>query len=391
MGKKWMRFLTYCLTALAASAITLTLVNHFPSYRTGGGTKLDRLEKVIQTYFIGEADLTAAEDAAASSMVDALGDRWSHYISADEYESYQNQMNNAYVGVGITVALRDDGQGIAIRQVTKGGPAEEAGIQAGDILTAVNGESVRQADLRAVRKLVVGEENTQVELTVDRDGTEKVFQVTRRSFETRVAEGKMLSNQIGYVVISNFNSRCAEESIAAIEELRSQGAVSFIFDVRNNPGGYKDELVKLLDYLLPEGLLFRSEDYTGKIQEDFSDAACLDMPMVVLVNGESYSAAEFFAAALREYEAAQVVGQQTCGKGYYQITLPLGDGSAVALSVGKYYTPKCVSLANVGITPDQVVEVDEDTFQAIYTGALPVEEDPQIRAAVALLGQSRPA
>lgn len=258
-------------------------------------------------------------------------------------------------------------------------------------MTAVNGESVRQADLRAVRKLVVGEENTQVELTVDRDGTEKVFQVTRRSFETRVAEGKMLSNQIGYVVISNFNSRCAEESIAAIEELRSQGAVSFIFDVRNNPGGYKDELVKLLDYLLPEGLLFRSEDYTGKIQEDFSDAACLDMPMVVLVNGESYSAAEFFAAALREYEAAQVVGQQTCGKGYYQITLPLGDGSAVALSVGKYYTPKCVSLANVGITPDQVVEVDEDTFQAIYTGALPVEEDPQIQAAVALLGQSRPA
>ena len=185
--------------------------------------------------------------------------------------------------------------------------------------------------------------------------------------------------------IENFDGRCAQETIAAIEELLTQGAEKLILDVRNNPGGYKSELCKILDYLLPEGPLFRSEYYDGSTQVDSSDADCLEIPMAVLVNSESISAAEFFAAALAEYEAATVVGQQTIGKGYFQNAYELSDGSAVGLSIGKYTTPNGVSLTGVGITPDVVVEVDEALFRQIYYGQIAWNEDPQILAAVEVL------
>ena len=155
--------------------------------------------------------------------------------------------------------------------------------------------------------------------------------------------------------------------------------------MRNNPGGYKHELVRILDYLLPAGPLFRSEDYRGKVDVDESDAACLELPMAVLVNGDSYSAAEFFAAALSEYDAAIVVGEKTTGKGYFQSSFTLEDGSALNLSIGKYTTPNGVSLANVGLTPDVTVEVDEETSFLIYAGTLDPAEDPQIQAAIEIL------
>ena len=209
--------------------------------------------------------------------------------------------------------------------------------------------------------------------------------VERRQVQTPVAEYEMLGNGIGLVTIANFDSRCAEETIAAIESALDNGAKKLIFDVRHNPGGYANELVKVLDYLLPEGEVFHTVTYDGKENIDYSDEKCLDIPMAVLVNSGSYSAAEFFAAALQEYEAAIVVGEKTTGKGYFQNTFLLDDGSAVALSVGKYYTPKGISLADVGITPDVEVSVDEETSSAIYYGTLTPEKDPQIQAAIKAL------
>ena len=197
-----------------------------------------------------------------------------------------------------------------------------------------------------------------------------------------MATGQMLDGNIGLITIENFDARCADETIAAVESLRKQGAVALIFDVRNNPGGYKHELVKVLDHLLPEGVIFKSEDYLGNTSEDRSDASFVDLPMAVLVNGSSYSAAEFFAAALNDYDAAVVVGQKTFGKGYFQTTFELSDGSAVNLSIGKYYTPNGISLAGVGLTPDEEVAVDDLTAYYIAVDALEPEEDPQIMAAV---------
>jgi carboxyl-terminal processing protease len=220
---------------------------------------------------------------------------------------------------------------------------------------------------------------------VRREGTEQTFDVTRKTVKTAVATGTMLPGYIGLVKIVNFDARCYDETLAAIRQLLSEGATSIIFDVRNNPGGYKTELVKLLDYLLPEGVLFRSEDYLGNKSEDRSDAACLDIPMAVLVNGNSYSAAEFFAAALQEYDAAVVVGEKTTGKGYFQTVIRLNDGSAVGLSVGKYFTPSGISLEGIGITPDKIVTVDDETAAGIYSGTIDPKDDNQLQAAIAAL------
>ena len=379
MKKKLLIFGSYVLVAALATMITLTMAGMNPP------SKLDRLETLIEERFIGEADTEAMEDAAAAAMVKATGDRWSYYISAKDYDIHREQEENAYVGVGITIQQQGDDSGFLIVMVTDGSPAKEAGIEVNDLLIGVEDQDVRGMTTDEVGMLVKGEEGTKVSLTVLRKGENLTLSVERRRIEQPVAKGELLENGIGLVRVYNFDARCADETIAAIEQLRSEGARKLIFDVRNNPGGFAEELVKLLDYLLPEGDLFRSVSFDGTEKVDTSDEKYLDMPMAVLVNGNSYSAAEFFAAALQEYEAAVVVGEPTVGKGYYQQTIPLGDGSAVALSTGKYFTPKGNSLAEKGITPTVRVDVDEETAAAIYYGTSKPAEDPQLQAATKAL------
>lgn len=381
--KKLQKLLSYVLVAALASMLTLALNYQEPV----GPSKLDQLEALLIERFIGETDRTAMEDAAASAMVDSLGDRWSYYLTASEFKSYQEQMANAYVGIGITIQVREDGTGYDVLKVNDPGPAAEAGMLAGDVMIAVDGQDITGMSVDEARDLVRGKENTQVIITVLREGREHTLSVTRKTVQTPVATAQLLEGNIGLVTIVNFDSRCASETIAAIEQLLEQGAMKLIFDVRNNPGGYASELVKVLDYLLPEGELFRTVDYKGKEDVDMSDKNCLQgIPMAVLINGSSYSAAEFFAAALSEYEYAVVVGERTTGKGYFQQTYQLSDGSAVGVSVGKYFTPKGRSLAEEGgIVPDVEVAVNEETFALIYTGTLDPMEDPQILAAMEAL------
>ena len=381
MKDKLLRFLSYVVVAMLATAITLQM-----TVKTGTG-KLDRLENLIQERYIGEADGEAMEDAAAAAMVKATGDRWSYYIPASQYEAHKEQSENAYVGIGITIQQAEDGSGFLIVMVNQNGPAQEAGIQVNDLLIAVEDQDVREMTADQVRELIRGEAGTKVSLTVMRQGEHQTLAVERRRIESAVATGQMLTDGIGLVKINNFDERCASESIAVIQKLQQEGAKKIIFDVRNNPGGYAEELVKLLDYLLPEGDLFRSVSYDGTEKVDTSDADCLDMPMAVLINGSCYSAAEFFAAALQEYQAATIVGEPTVGKGVYQTTISLGDGSAVALSTGKYFTPKGNSLTDVGVTPDVRVDVDEETAEKIYYGTLGYADDLQIQAAIQVLNR----
>lgn len=381
MKDKVLRFLSYVVVAMLATAITLQM-----TVKTGTG-KLDRLENLIQERYIGEADGEAMEDAAAAAMVKATGDRWSYYIPASQYEAHKEQSENAYVGIGITIQQAEDGSGFLIVMVNQDGPAQEAGVQVNDLLIAVEDQDVREMTADQVRELIRGEAGTKVSLTVMRQGEHQTLAVERRRIESAVATGQMLKDGIGLVKINNFDERCASESIAAIQKLQQEGAKKIIFDVRNNPGGYAEELVKLLDYLLPEGDLFRSVSYDGTEKVDTSDADCLDMPMAVLINGSSYSAAEFFAAALQEYQAATIVGEPTVGKGVYQTTISLGDGSAVALSTGKYFTPKGNSLTDVGVIPDVRVDVDEETAEKIYYGTLGYADDLQIQAAIQVLNR----
>ncbi len=385
--KKFHTIMSYILVAALASMLTLAVTNE-PAV-SGTQSKLDQLEQLLLEKFIGEKDQTAMEDAAADAMVAALGDRWSYYIPADEYADYQDQMNNSYVGIGITIQVTEDNKGFLVTKVNEGGPADQAGMLPGDYMIAVEGQDIREMDINDTSALVKGEENTQVRITVLRGTEEITLTITRMRVDTPVAVANMLDGNIGLITITNFDARCADETISAIEMLMDRGAVALIFDVRFNPGGYAHELVEVLDYILPEGDLFRTVDYKGTEDVDRSDAKCMEkIPMAVLINAESYSAAEFFAAALSEYGYAIVVGEPTTGKGYFQQTFKLNDGSAVGVSVGKYFTPKGKSLAEEGgIVPDVVVEVDEETAMDIYAGTLEPALDPQIQAAVEALNK----
>lgn len=376
-----LRSVSYILVAALASFGALYFFAEEPRY-----SKLMELEDLIHERFIGEADSAEMEDGAAAGMVAALGDRWSYYIPADEYAAHMEQMQNAYVGIGVTITTEFVNDGVEVLQVEPNGGAKAAGILVGDIILAVEDQSIAQIGIDAAKDLIRGEENTQVKLTILRGEQKLDLQVMRQIIEVQVASGQILEGNIGLVKINNFDERCADETLAAVEQLLDQGAEKLIFDVRFNPGGYKTELVEVLDYLLPEGALFRSLHYTGKETVDESDADCLEMPMAVLINGSSYSAAEFFAAALNEYDWAVVVGEPTVGKSYFQNTIQLKDGSAVGLSVGKYFTPNGVSLADEGgLQPEVKVEVDEETAAKIYSGELDPKEDPQILAAIEAL------
>ena len=380
MKIQWKRILlisvSYILVAAVASACTLFLWG-------AKNNKLAELESIIENKFIGDADMEQARDAAAAAMVDAIGDRWSYYISAEDYAAHLENKNNAFVGVGITISRQEEGDGYDILEVSPGGSAQEGGILPGDLLIEVEGQSTSEMTMEEVKRVVRGEIGTEVTLTVLRGEEILSFTLERREIRVEVAKGQMLSGNVGYVKIANFNTNCADETIEAVEALLEQGAQGLIFDVRNNPGGYVDEMLEVLDYLLPKGVLYRDLDYLGNEGEERSDASCLELPMAVLVNEDSYSAAEFFAAAMQEFEWAAIVGQHTTGKGHYQNTLRLSDGSAVNLSTGKYFTPSGKNLTETGgITPDIVEEVDEETASLIYSEALEPEKDPQIQAAL---------
>lgn len=384
--KKWQKILVMSVSYILAVAVggILTFVLFLRS--DSGFDKLKQLHMLIDSRFVGNLDQERLFDGAAAGMVAGTGDRWSYYISASDMAAFNQQRDNQFVGVGVTIAMREDEKGADILRVEPDSPAQKAGVLAGDVLHMVDGALVAELGMEATSERIGGKIGTQVKLTVLRGEETLELTATRDTIRLAVAQGQMLSGNIGYVRIANFNANCAKETIAQIDALVEQGAVGLVFDVRYNGGGYVTELVKILDYLLPEGKLFVSQYYNGETTVDSSDAKCLELPMVVLVNESSYSAAEFFPAALREYEWAQVVGTPTVGKGYFQETYYFADGSAVALSVGKYFTPNGVSLADAGgLVPDVVVEVDPETDAAIYSRTLPLEEDPQLQAALELL------
>ena len=378
MKKKLLVFTSYVLVSALTATLTLAVV----FWQRGGLSKLEQLQELIDYYYIEEADQTVLEDAAAAAMIAATGDRWSYYIPASEFASYLETQENAYVGIGVTITVAEDGSGLQVMEVNPGSSAEEAGMQVDDVIIEIDGHDAAGMTTTGARELVRGKEGTTVQITVRREEQIIPMTVFRRRVEVAVATGLLLEGNTGLISIANFDDRCADETVAAIESLRAQGAEKLIFDVRNNPGGYAHELVKLLDYLLPEGDLFRTVDYAGREAVDRSKEGSLDMPMAVLVNRESYSAAEFFAAAMQEYEAAVIVGEKTSGKGRFQSTFTMDDGSAAAISIGKYYTPKGISLEGVGIMPDVEVSVDEQTFVDIYYGQLAPMEDPQVLAAL---------
>lgn len=348
--------------------------------------KLDEILNILNTYYVDDYSTEKLGDYLAEAAIASTGDRWSYYISAEDYEAYLESNANAYVGIGVTIQLMEESDpGFSIVSITHESPAEDAGLQIGDMIVAVEGQDALELGMTGTQQHVRGEEGTDVTITIERDGQRFDVTITRRVIEVDVVVYEMLESGEGYIKINNFDTHCARDTIAAIEDLCNRGATALIFDLRYNPGGMKNELVEVLDYLLPEGPLFRSVNYKGEEEVDYSDEDCLDIPMAVIINGDSYSAAEFFAAALQEYEAAVIVGTQTCGKANYQQTFRLSDGSAIAISTGHYQTPNGVTLDGIGVTPDVIVEVDEKTYLDLYYEKVERADDAQLQAAISAL------
>lgn len=380
MKKKVLIVLSYVLVAALACGATLFFASASTDYN-----KLEDLENLILTSFAGDADKTKIEDAAADAMVNAMGDRWSYYIPAAELPSFLENSENAYVGIGVTVQATDDNSGLMVIAVQPGGPAEEAGVQVGDVIIQVDGESAQDRTVTEISAMIKGEEGTVVSITVLRSGEGITMTVTRKRMETTVASSKLLNEHVGLVTIQNFDERCADETIAAIKALLNQGADMLLFDVRNNPGGYVDELTKVLDYLLPEGNLIRTVGTDGSDETVTSDADCVKVPMAVLVNENTYSAAELFAVDLSEYGVARIFGQKTSGKGFFQQVFQFFDGSAAGISVGRYYTSQGNNLEGIGLTPDEEIKLDDESEALLYNGMLEPENDAQLQAALSYL------
>lgn len=392
--KRWMKIWLYIMVVVVFVCATFIATVFWMQgrYETALSSdlvkyKMQSIERMLEHYFIDayetEALEQAAADGAAAAMIEATGDRWSYYISAADMQSYEEQMNNSYVGIGVTIQAIEEG--MEIMSVVPDGPAAEAGILVGDICTEVEGQRTAPLGIEGTQELVRGEEETFVAMRFLRGGETYDVRVERRAIVTDVATLQMLEDGVALITIANFDLHCAEQTLACIDAAVEQDARALLFDVRFNGGGLKDEMVEILDVLLPEGDVFYSVDYRGVEEVDTSDPNCLELPMAVLVNEDSYSAAEFFAAALQEYGVAKVIGVQTTGKGNFQYTLDVGDGSAVSLSVGKYYTPKGISLTDVGVTPDVVQDLTYDDYVSLYYRTLPHEEDEQLQAALTAL------
>ena len=340
---------------------------------------------MVQTYLLArfafvdtDADLDKAVDAGLAAFVKGLGDRWSYYLSAEDHRATIERRANSYVGIGVTVSYERE-EGLLVLTVAEDGPADKAGVLAGDVITAVDGQSIAGEAREGGSDKIAGEAGTRVTLTLlGEDGAVRDVTCTRATLHNPSARGTMLEGNMGYVRLNNFYSGSADSFAQAVDALVAQGARSLIVDVRSDPGGYVAELEKILDYLLPEGPVFTQKPRWWFQSVYESDAECVDLPMVVLVNQGTYSAAELLAAQLRESAGTPIVGERTSGKGYSQVTFPLVNGGGVGLSTATYCTGGGHSLIGEGIVPDVELSLPEGA-------ALGGEDDAQLRAAIDLL------
>ncbi len=369
--------------AFAAFAATYLVMSGF----FGGAEKnRERLfteaERAISANFVGEISDEDFTDYALAGMVASLDDEWSYYISPRDLQAYYLHVANSYMGIGVVFSSYE-GE-IVISTVYEVSPAAEAGVEAGSTVVTVNGKAVAGMTTTETKSLVADcfEADGEVRLLLRLpSGEEKEYTLKEGTVENEPVGYFMLDSGFGYIQVMNFNFRSADGIISACDELVAEGAKGLIFDLRNNFGGQVSELTAALDHLMPEGVVFASRRKGAELQEVRSDAACIDLPMAVLVNAESYSSAEYFAGLLQEAGRAVVVGEKTTGKGRAQSTLELSNGGALHISTMEYYLPSGRSLAETGVEPDIEETLTEEAASELYYGILPVDEDSQLIAA----------
>lgn len=349
--------------------------------------KYDRLESVdtyVRSNFYLPLDDDAEEklmDGILKGYVSGLDDPYSHYLTSEEYREMMEKESGKQVGIGVTASYTEENL-IEIMEVEEGSPAETAGIQVGDFITHVDSDDVTEMGFEEAVGRIRGDENTEVRLNILRDGEEKKFIIVRKSFDLKTVKGQLFDGRIGYIRITNFRENTAEQFQEKLEELTANGAEALVFDVRNNSGGLLSALQQMLDPLLPEGVIATATYQDGTTNTIvYSDASELNLPMVVLVNGSSASAAELFAASLHDFGKATLVGEKTFGKGIMQNTIRMNDGGGLTLTTATYQVEGSECYHGVGIEPDVKIEAGEYTG----TGDPDPETDPQLSTALELL------
>lgn len=344
--------------------------------------KTSVLQNIIDRYFLFDEDMTKVEDGIYAGMMNGLGDPYTVYYTKEEYKALNEDTEGKYSGIGAVVSQNPNNKIITIVKIFDNSPANDAGLQVGDIIDKIDGEEVAGTDMDILVKTKIrGEEGTSFKMTVLRgdDRKEVELDLIRRSIEVETVAGKMLDSNIGYIAVSQFDAVTSEQFKSNIESLQSQGMTKLIVDLRGNPGGLLDQVVDMLDYILPDGLVLYTEDKYGKREEYYSDGSHeLKIPMVVLVNENSASASEVFTATFRDFEWGTVVGKTTFGKGIVQNVLPLGDGTAVKITTQHYYPPSGYDLHKVGIKPDLEVDLNEGA-------KIGTDSDNQLSAAIDIL------
>lgn len=377
------------LTAVTCSLVTGLVVYGaiHPSGELGELYEaLAEVQGIVDDQFVGEYDTEELKDYMLTGYATGLGDRWTSYMTPDYYESYLESSADTTVGIGVTVSYqeKDDGSHVLkVESVAYESPAEDAGIGAYDEIYAVDGKTIDELGgydeaVAAVR----GDEGESITLSIRRyeTGEEENIAVVRQDYEQIHVTSRMLDDTIGYICIERFTEQTDEQFTQALQKVLDAGAEKLIFDLRDNPGGQLGALINCLDPLLPEGKIISLENKQGKVSEYKSDAEEVHLPMTVIVNADSYSAAEFFAAALQEYGKAEIVGEQTVGKGYSQQGFPLSNGGCLNISTNCYYTPKGESLIGKGVKPDVKAELSDEKKERF--AVLSDDEDDQLQAAI---------
>lgn len=393
--KKRISFRTAVALMLLASALTCVLLAggawlYYGREILGEIGAYAALRRDIDAYYIGEYQNEAVSEAALDAAVAALDDKWSYYMTPVEYQRYLNSSNNQYSGLGISVRKDEATGGLLITGVYAGSPAEKSGLVVNDVVTAIDGRDVTVLPLHDATALVERPLGQTVRLTVlGADGKIREIDVEYALVSTTPVTGALLNGNVGYIAIKNFEAGAGDDFIEAADDLIAQGAKFFVFDVRNNGGGKVIELTTILDHLLPECEIFVAVDKSGSEQVIKSGPENVRLPSVVLVNGYTFSAAEYFAAVLQEYGYASVVGERSTGKNRSQITLKLPNGGALHISSGEYLTPRRVSLAKQGgVAPDREVLLPEEDNILLYNGLLDDSRDTQLAEALKILSDS---
>ena len=384
--------------ALLCGLITfqITFVTMQNKYRSAiaqtavGSTAYDKLnyvDQVYRNYYIGEIDEEQLSDYLIRGYLVGAGDKYASYMTADEFAAMKEEDTGEMVGIGVHVVYNNDYGALEIVSVMRDSPALEAGVLPGDLIVLVGDESVSELGYYPAVDKMLGDIGSVAKFTVLRGegyGTAKEFAIVRAVVTETTVDSHMYDNEIGVIRIEQFVENTGTNVKTAIEDLRSKGAKKLIFDVRYNPGGMLESIVETLDYILPEGPILHIVDGEGKEQVISSDAASLDLPMCVLVNSSTASAAELFTCALKDYHKATIIGTNTYGKGTMQQVIALPDGSGLSFSYRMYNPPYSENYEGVGIQPDIELELSEELYQKnFYT--ITDEEDNQLQEAVKVL------